>query len=180
MFSESDKFYIVIREWLYISFVEIFLVICHKLFYPRTFVCTTYRVGRISNYYHHRLISFYLISILPLSCYTLSKSKECPLSFTIRLCFFERVSEIDLEALIEFRDTGFCKRESELQMCDSVARHHQLKSVQSWDKVVLDIRWPDTCLILHARMNMSDNFIEKCACPCGRVKNLHTMNFFSD
>ncbi len=138
MFPESDKFYIVIIE-IYFSFSESLLVVFYEVQNPISSIRTAHRIWRISNDNHYRFICFHLISILPLSCDTLSESEECTLSFTITLCFFERVGEVDLETLVEFGDACFCERESEFEMCDSVARHHQLKSVESWNKVILDI-----------------------------------------
>ena len=85
----------------------------------------------ISHYNHYRLISLHFICLSRLIGDRFEKSEERPLVFFRGFCFFERVREVDLETFLDIGHSGFGECESELQVGDRIARHHELESMKT-------------------------------------------------
>ncbi len=93
---------------------------------------------------------------------------------------FQRVGEIDTQTIIT-RPSCLSECQSYLQMSHRITRHQYLKSSQTRQEICTDIARPDTVLSGEVVcMDIVDRFVEKCACPCRRIEDLHTMDGLLD
>ena len=132
-------------------------------------------IGRISHHDHDRLLSLDLTRFFGFLGQMMGKH-----IVDMVVSLFQRVGEIDTQTIVT-RPSCLGECQSYLQMSHRITRHQYLKSSQTRQEIGTDIARPDTVLSGKVVcMDIVDGFVEKCACPCRRIEDLHTMDGFLD
>jgi hypothetical protein len=179
--TEAKKLHIVISEPVF-ALTEVYTVDVFVVFDffrdPFSFIGRYTAIGRIPDDDHHGLISLHLIRSDRLFGDRVHEPdvKYILLYVGVRLWLFEGVREIYLEWTLEISSSSLSKYESELHMCDRIARHHELESMKSREEITIDIVRPHRSTHTHLRMDIGDDLVQECPRPSRRIEYLDSVD----
>ena len=180
--TQAKELHIVVTEPVLflaeVFTVDIFILLYH-IHDPFPFIGRYTAIRGIPDDDHHGLISLHFIRSDRLFGDRVHEPdvEYILLYVSVRLWLFERVREIYLEWTLEVPSSSLSECESELHMCDRVARHHELESMKSREEITIDIVRPHRSTHAHFCVDIADDFIEKCPSPSRRIEYLDSVDF---
>ena len=60
----TNEFYVIIRQRLYVLFIQVFFIISQQALYPFAFITAAHRIRRVAHDHHNRRIALDMISLV--------------------------------------------------------------------------------------------------------------------